>query len=44
LAAEGKPDEARRWGQEGLEDITRDPPSGPGWELDREWMEALARV
>jgi hypothetical protein len=42
LAAEGNRGEARRLAQESLEDITRDPLIGPGWELDREWIEALA--
>jgi hypothetical protein len=41
LAAEGKPDESYRLAREGLQEITRNPPTGAGWELDREWMEAL---
>jgi hypothetical protein len=44
LAAEGKPGEARCRAQEGLDEITRDPPIGPGWELDKEWLETLAGV
>jgi hypothetical protein len=42
LAAEGKPDEARLTAREGLEEIAHNPPTGAGWELDREWTEALA--
>ncbi len=42
LRAEGKLDEARETARAGLANINREPPDGPGWQLDREWLEALS--